>query len=191
MRIIAGKFKGRILTKSNHLKSLRPTTDRNREALFNILSSAKFIKEMSFNLNETNVLDVCCGTGAVAFEALSRGAKSAFLIDKNRDHLEVTKKNSEILKVENSVKIVCADVSKLEKNSIFFDLVFLDPPYEDEVENFLTNLLKNDWIQEKSLLVIESSNVLKSLKIDNLHLLEKRIYGKTIFWFFKKSHNFL
>ena len=81
MRIISGKFKGKKLADIANTKGLRPTTDRNREALFNILFSAKFIKEIDFTIKNASILDMCCGTGAVGFEALSHGAKSVLFID--------------------------------------------------------------------------------------------------------------
>ncbi|MBM5782994.1 MAG: methyltransferase domain-containing protein, partial [Pelagibacterales bacterium] len=112
MRIVAGKFRGKNLVKSDHLKDLRPTTDKNREALFNILSSGKNIKELGFKILNSNVLDVCCGTGAVAFEALSRGANSAFLIDKNQTHLKIVKENILNLGLQNSVEVLAEDVFK-------------------------------------------------------------------------------
>ena len=105
MRIVAGKFRGKNLAKTDHLKSLRPTTDKNREALFNILSSAKFVREIGFKIIGAEVLDLCCGTGAVGFEALSRGAKFVTFVEINRDHLEIVHKNSGDLKVDKDVKI--------------------------------------------------------------------------------------
>jgi len=182
MRIVAGKFRGRNLTKSDHLKSLRPTTDKNREALFNILSSAKFIKEIGFKIEDAVILDVCCGSGAVAFEALSRGAKSATLIDNSRTHLELAQKNSEILKVENEIEILCLDAKKLPKNDKNFDLIFIDPPYEDSYLEIIKNLLGKNWIKKSSLVVVEfETNELKNF--ENLKLLELRKYGKTSFAF--------
>ena len=97
MRIITGKFRGRNLLKSDHLKSLRPTTDKNREALFNILSFGKFDKGLAkglaeglaegldFKLIDSKILDLCCGSGSIGFEALSRGAKFITFIDNNRN----------------------------------------------------------------------------------------------------------
>jgi 16S rRNA (guanine966-N2)-methyltransferase len=159
MRIIAGKFKGRNLAKSDHLKTLRPTTEKNRESLFNILASAKFIKEIGFELADKKILDVCCGSGAVGFEALSRGAKSVVFIDNNLAHLDLVKKNCEILQTENCVKILQADVKKiakfLPKNEEFFDLVFIDPPYEEDYELIIQNLLEKCWIKQNSLIVVE------------------------------------
>lgn len=184
MRIVAGKFRGKNLAKSDHLKSLRPTTDKNREALFNILSSAKFIKEIGFKIDGATVLDVCCGSGAVAFEALSRGAKSVFLIDNFKAHLDLAKKNSELLKVENEVKIFFADVKNLPKTEKFFDLIFIDPPYAEDYSAIIKNLLEKNWIQKKSLVVVEFKTSMEDFVSPPLQVLDLRHYGKTSFAFF-------
>jgi 16S rRNA (guanine966-N2)-methyltransferase len=186
MRIVAGKFRGKNLVKSDHLKSLRPTTDKNREALFNILFSAKFIKEIGFKIGGANVLDVCCGSGAVGFEALSRGAKSAVLIENFPAHLELVKKNSAFLKVESDVEILSADAKKLPRNEKFFDLVFIDPPYAEDYREIVESLLEKNWIQKNSLAVVEfkTADEAKKIVFENLKLLDSRRYGKTSFGFF-------
>jgi 16S rRNA (guanine966-N2)-methyltransferase len=183
MRIIAGKFRGRILAKSDHLKSLRPTSDRNRESLFNILFSAKFLKEINFQPQNANMLDLCCGTGAVGFEAISRGIKSVTFIDKNNSHLEIVKKNSEILGIENQIKILNFDSENLPKNQEFFEIIFLDPPYKNNIEVIIDCLIKKNWIEKNSLLIIESKENFDLTKNQNLKLLSERKYGKTIFSF--------
>jgi len=183
MRIVAGKFKGKKLVDSIHLKELRPTSDRNREALFNILFSAKFIREINFDIVGANFLDICCGTGAVAFEALSRGAKSAFLVDKNVSHLEVTKKNAQILGLENNVKFLLCDALTLQESDAVYDLIYIDPPYSYNVSGLVNNLLEKKIIQKKSLVVIENSDT--SFAHESLKLLDCRKYGKTYFSFFQ------
>lgn len=195
MRIVAGKFKGRSLAKSDHLKTLRPTTDKNREALFNILTSAKFVKEIGFEIAGAKFLDVCCGSGAVGFEALSRGAKSVIFIDNNLTHLELVKKNCEILQTQDCSKIMRADVKNvkkfLPKNYEFFDLVFIDPPYEEEYEAIINNLVESGWIaknstQKNSLIVVEfkTNHEFKNFLSQNFKLLDLRSWGKTAFGFF-------
>lgn len=185
MRIVAGKFRGKNLAKSDHLKLLRPTTDKNREALFNILSSAKLQKEIGFQIIDSEVLDICCGTGAVGFEALSRGAKSVMFIDVNPSHLALVKKNSEILAVESSIKISCLDAKNLPQNEKSFDLVFVDPPYVEDYQLIMQSLFKNGWINQKSLVVVEfsSKSDAKNIVLENFKLLDLRSYGKTSFAF--------
>lgn len=190
VRIISGKFRGKNLAKTDHLKTLRPTTDKNREALFNILTSGKFLKEIGFELQNAKILDVCCGTGAVAFEALSRGAKSAFLIDLERAHLEIAKRNSVLLKMENNVEILCADVKKLPENKKDFDLVFIDPPYEENYLEIIKNLAEKKWLQKKSLIVVEfqSNRNISDFVLEDFKLLDLREYGQTSFAFFRYNN---
>ncbi|OFW79859.1 MAG: 16S rRNA (guanine(966)-N(2))-methyltransferase RsmD [Alphaproteobacteria bacterium RIFCSPLOWO2_01_FULL_40_26] len=176
MRIIAGKFRGRKLAQSSRLKSLRPTTDKNRESLFNILFSR------GFKFENAKILDLCCGSGAIAFEALSRGAKSAILVDIDYNHLDLVRKNCEILGVQDQVETICLDVKKLPQNEVFFDLIFIDPPYEQSVLPFIENLLKKNWIQKNSLLVAEFEAKPDSFS-DELNLLDLRRYGKSFFAF--------
>jgi len=183
MRIVAGKFRGRNLVKSDHLK-LRPTTDKNREALFNILTSGK----LGFEIRDSQILDMCCGTGAVGFEALSRGAKAVTFVDLSREHLEVVKKNSVLLEVENSCEILCADAKKLSQNNKQFDLVFVDPPYAEDYLVIVKNLVEKGWIGEKSLVVVESQTTKEELGFDGLQLVESRVYGATSFWFFLRNN---
>lgn len=188
MRIISGKFRSKKLATSEHLKGLRPTTDKNREALFNILSSAKFIKEMGLRIDEASVLDVCCGSGSVAFEFLSRGAKLAFLIDNNILHLDLAKKNSKMMKFEDSCQFLLCDVKKnLPNAEEIFDFVFIDPPYEENYSEIINNLKTTGWLNSKSLIVIESDSDQKEILNDCnfLKILDLRKYGATRFGFYQ------
>ncbi len=179
MRIISGKFRGRKLAKSDHLKSLRPTTDKNRESLFNILSFNKF----GFELRDSNILDLCCGSGAIGFEALSRGAKSVTFVDNNREHLELVKKNAAILGVGNEAEIICADARNFSQNQKIFDLIFIDPPYDQDCAPIVQNLLDKNFISEKTLVVVETK---ESSKMP-LPIAEIRNYGSTNFIFLKSE----
>lgn len=183
MRIISGELKGRKLIDSSHLKDLRPTTDRNREALFNILNSAKSLREIAFSIEDLSVLDICCGTGAVAFEALSRGAKNALLIDKNFKHLEVAKENAKNLALENKTEFLLTDVEKLALAKKTYDLIYIDPPYSIDAKNIVKNLLERNWVHEKSLIIIESAKEINYEEC-GLRMLDSRKYGISRFQFF-------
>jgi 16S rRNA (guanine966-N2)-methyltransferase len=185
MRIISGQFRGRKLIDSKNLKTLRPTTDMAREALFNILFSARFLKETDFNFQNCNFLDLCCGSGAVGFEALSRGAKSVTFIDNNSDHIDLAKKNAESLKLGNEAKILKLDARKLPKNNEIFEVIFIDPPYEDNYLSIVESLAAQGWIADKTLIIIEFKTRRDINEIqNNLKLLELRSYGQTSFGFF-------
>ena len=187
MRIVAGKFRGRKLLDSSHLKALRPTTDANRESLFNILSSAKFIKEIGFEIHNCQIIDVCCGSGAVAFEALSRGVEFATLIDNSKAHLDLARDNAKLLQVENQCNFLFGDIKnisqKSEENKLR-SIIFIDPPYDEDYQMILDNLIKNNWIKQNDLLVVEATKNSK-LNFDSnfLRILETRNYGITSFSF--------
>ncbi len=184
MRIIAGKFRGRKLLKSDHLKGLRPTTDANREALFNILNSGKFLKEIAFELSNAVIVDICCGTGAVAFEAVSRGAKGAILVDNNKAHLDLARKNAEMLGVAETCQFLLGDVEKNLNLKVGEEsyLVFIDPPYEKDFKGILGNLIGQKIFPENTLFVVETVDGM-DLVMEGFRLMEKRKYGKTVFLF--------
>jgi 16S rRNA (guanine966-N2)-methyltransferase len=186
MRIIAGKHRGRKLLESKDFKELRPTSDKNRENLFNILLSSKKFQELDFEIENCDFLDVFAGSGAVALEALSRGAKSASLIDKNRDHLELAKQNAQNFG-ENGLEYYCFDLSKsIFKNNHQFNLVFIDPPYNKNLALIsLKNLVDASWIAKDAIIMVEHffAENLQNLP-ENVQFLEERKYKETIFSFF-------
>lgn len=122
LRIIAGKWKRRQLDFAN-VDGLRPTPDRVRETLFNWLM---------WDIQNADVLDVCAGSGALSFEALSRGANAVVMIEPNREQSTFLKKNLKLLQVENAQLIVASAqiaLNQLAQSTQRFDVVFLDPPY--------------------------------------------------------------
>jgi len=185
MRIIGGKYRGRKLVEAKHLKDLRPTTDANRENLFNILFSSKTIKNTGFELQNCNLLDVFCGTGAISFEAISRGAKSATLIDNNQKHLEIAQTNGSFLK-ESHLEYFYFDVTKpIKKTAKQHNLVFIDPPYSKNLASIsFKNLVNAGWIDQTALIIIEHCPMENLQPLETkLRLLEQRKYGETIFSF--------
>ena len=123
MRIIAGEARGRVIEAPTGLRT-RPTLDRVRENLFNILQA---------DVPGSRVLDLFAGSGALSLEALSRGAASAVLVDSDRNAFRVQKKNIEALRYQDRTRQFCCDwhkaLQELKEREAFFDLVFLDPPY--------------------------------------------------------------
>ncbi len=152
MRIISGKLGGRVLKVPSNLP-VRPTTDRTKEALFNIIHAQKEIEDMA-------VLDICSGTGNIGIEFFSRGAEIIIAIDKDRRCVEAVKELYQSLGVVNG-KVIQAEVTRfaenpfkfLPKSSPKFDIIFIDPPYalpnqQEIVQNlFAFGLLKEDgWL---------------------------------------------
>jgi len=187
MRIIAGKYKGKKLLdfETQNKADLRPTSDRNRESLFNLICNSQTLKEQEFNIKNAVMLDCFCGTGAVGFEALSRGAKFITFIDSNNTHLNLAKQNSELLSSLESVEFTCLDLSKiLTQNNKKYDLIFLDPPYKENIiETTLQNLLQANYFSKHTILIIEHHKKYIPKYTHNFKLLDRRTYGKTSFDF--------
>jgi 16S rRNA (guanine966-N2)-methyltransferase len=148
MRVISGTRKS-IPLKSLPGNNTRPTTDRIKETLFNMIA---------MDIPDCNFLDLFSGSGQIAIEALSRGARHATLIENQKDANKIIKENIKKTKFENEATILERDVvsglSTLMGQK--FDVVFMDPPYEMELENAaLQALLDYDLIDDKSLVIVE------------------------------------
>lgn len=126
MRIISGRFRSRRL-KATPPAGIRPTSDKLRETLFNILGE---------NVMDSTFLDGCAGMGGVGIEALSRGAASVYFVDQSRKACRIIRENLQSLQVDEGYKILEMDLKKaldaLRQGGLAFDIVFIDPPYEHE-----------------------------------------------------------
>ncbi len=173
MRIVGGKHRGRTLAGFKG-KDVRPTSDRAKEALFNILSP---------EINGANMLDLFCGSGSVGLEAISRGADLVVFNDISKDSLAILKKNLAILK--ESAKVYNLDYKVLlAQLDITFDVIFLDPPYRSDAG---TEALK--IISERKLLNTGGIAVLESDKpfegeVPDLVKYDERKYGIAYLTFF-------
>ncbi len=152
VRIIAGEFRGRKLPVLN-AEGLRPTSDRVRETLFNWLQ---------FDIVGRNVLDVFAGSGVLGFEALSRGAKHVTMLELDRKNYQQLIENKQQLKIENlTLHNLNALVFLNNPAPQTFDIVFLDPPFNQGLMLKTIELLfKNNWLSNNSLLYIEQENSL-------------------------------
>ncbi len=176
MRIIAGELKGKKLV-SFPGKSIRPTSDRVREAIFNICAS---------NIPGAAVLDLYAGTGAFAIEALSRGAASAVLIDVSAQAVSLIRQNIVSCRLQDQAVVICWDILKnlncLKKFQRWFDLVFLDPPYQTHaIAPTLKHLVACGALKDQALIVVEHSvhaRIPEDMAEFGLH--DRRQYGKTL-----------
>lgn len=139
MRIIAGIYRGRVLKSPPDLKT-RPTSDRLRETLFNILNP-KITKETIF-------LDLCAGTGAIGIESISRGIKSVTFVELSRKNCAIIEENLDNLNIpESQTEIICEKVEKyLSKCDTTFDIVYFDPPYQSDYMQVLQYFGQEDSI---------------------------------------------
>lgn len=151
MRIIAGEYRGRII-KSPQDNKTRPTSDRLRETLFNILTPKIDA--------ETRFLDLCAGTGAVGIEALSRGASSVTFVDKSRRSCGLIEENLDLLKIpEEETEIVCNSAEKFvtREHPQGWTIIFYDPPYQHDYSSVLKKLGEPDSkiLDKHGVLIVE------------------------------------
>lgn len=174
MRIIAGRHKGRKL-EADDGKNIRPTANRTREAVFNILMHNRFTDA---ELIGADVADLCCGTGAFGLEALSRGAARAALVDSNTAALKLAQKNTIHLGEVANVRLMQADVSQLPHAPFACDIIYLDPPYGQGLcEPALQGLVANGWLKEDALVLVEQQEREPLRLPAGLQLLDTRTYG--------------
>ena len=177
MRIVGGIHKGRALTPPK-TQNTRPTSDRTREAMFNILAHSI----AGFSIEGTRVLDVFAGTGALGLEALSRGAASAYFIDDSAAARGLVRTNAETLGATGQVKIWRRDATRLGllDSAPPFDLVFLDPPYNKKMgDKALVGLLEGGWLSPNAVVVLEEAKKAEISIPDGLNELSTRNYGDT------------
>jgi len=149
MRVVAGLYRGRIL-KSPADGKTRPTSDRLRETLFNIL--APRISD------STRCLDLCAGTGAIGIEALSRGAAFTTFIDKSRKACAVIEQNLDMLQVpETRTEVLCLSAENFtdRKHDVGWDIAFFDPPYAADYSNVLFDFGTNSLLNDGGLFIAE------------------------------------
>ncbi len=171
MRIIAGKFKGRRLVsfKADHI---RPTTDRVKETVFNILQA---------RIDGAEVLDLFSGTGNLAIESLSRGAVKVVAVESHRRSLEIIKKNLSELKIESDITVVAKDVFRYIESykGDGFDVILVDPPFTEKLSHSVMEAIQEtDLLKVDGILLIESQkkeNILDSYK--GFKLLDRRDFG--------------
>jgi 16S rRNA (guanine966-N2)-methyltransferase len=177
MRIVGGKFKGHGLTGPKG-QATRPTSDRVREAIFNILAHGV----EGFVIEGTRVLDLFAGTGAMGLEALSRGARFCQFVDDAAEARGVIRRNADALGVIGQCKIWRRDATRLGPAAPQpgFDLVFADPPYGKGLgDKALTSLIDGDWLDPGAIVVVEESEHASLACPPKLALIDRRVYGDT------------
>ena len=183
MRIIAGKHRHRMLVAPEG-RAVRPTSDRAREAVFDILAHGRFSEQDA--CLDALVLDAFAGTGAFGLEALSRGARHAVFIEKDRGARAALQQNIAALGETAHAAIVNGDATRPPRATGACSLVFLDPPYgEDLAAPALTALAQSGWLAEGALAVIEIA-AKEDLEVPkNFEPLDERRYGAAKFVFLR------
>ena len=192
MRIISGIQKGRkLFPPPPHEKSIRPTSDRAREALFSILGDS---------VENAKVLDLFAGTGALGLEAFSRNADFVVFVDNSRLALDLIKKNI-LLCLSGyagtcELRVIQHDLSKglpIKKlppeTASGFHLIFADPPYAKNISlSVLNSIDKSNLLTDNGMLVMEERfDITLPTQLSQLRLIDKRVYGECAFWLYIPS----
>ncbi|HEY4265151.1 MAG TPA: 16S rRNA (guanine(966)-N(2))-methyltransferase RsmD [Micropepsaceae bacterium] len=179
MRITAGKFKGRALATPGD-QSVRPTSDKVRQAVFNILEHRDF--GFPFALEDARIVDLFAGTGALGLEALSRGARYALFVDDAAGSRALIRESVEAFGLTGASKIWRRDASALGPLDTLgaFDLAFLDPPYRKGlIAPALAGLRDGGWLNPPALVVAEMAEDENVPPTDGYETLDDRVYGDT------------
>ncbi|SFL27040.1 16S rRNA (guanine966-N2)-methyltransferase [Bradyrhizobium sp. NFR13] len=182
MRVVGGRLKGRSIA-SPTTQAIRPTADRLRESLFNIL-----IHAYENPIEDARVLDLFAGTGALGIEAVSRGAKFTLFVDNGSEARALLRNNVEALGLGGVTKVYRRDASDLGPAHPVepFSLVFLDPPYRMKLaEKALASLRDGGWLTPGALLVVEEAKNAEFAAPEGFEELERRAYDDTEFTFLR------
>ena len=180
MRIVAGLYRGKkLFTPVSDL--VRPTADRARESVFNILFSM-----MKKPWAELSYADVFAGTGAMGFEALSRGAKKVAFIDVD---IALVAKNAALFPNEkNKITIIKKDACNLCVAPSVFEVVFMDAPYKKGLsEKAVEEVVCKKWLAKDGILIVETAADEVFAVDERLELVDKRKYGAAVFWFLRQK----
>lgn len=179
MRIVGGQYKGRRI-KTCEGPGYRPATMKVRESIFSMLMAR------GVDFEEVRVVDMFAGSGSLAIECLSRGAKTAWFIEKSNKAAGLIRKNLIDLGIDKrQAKVVSKDLFGVlsKRPEVPFDLVFIDPPYgKDFLVPALEKALKNGWIAPGALVLAEVENAVSAPEegpISEMELLTDREYGQT------------
>jgi len=184
VRIVGGELRGRPLA-TPRTQDIRPTTDRTRESLFNILSH-KYPEA----LDGGRVLDCFAGTGAVGLEAVSRGATHALFVETSVEGRGLIRTNIETLGLQGRTRILRRDATDLGSSGNLdpFDLLFVDPPYEQGLgEKAMAAAALGGWLKQGALAVLEERASVDPRPMDGFKLLDSREFGETRMHFYRYS----
>jgi 16S rRNA (guanine966-N2)-methyltransferase len=176
LRIVGGIHRGRRLVVPPG-DAVRPTSDRAREALFNIVSHGNFAAD-GLPFAERPVLDAFAGTGAFGLEALSRGASAAAFIENGRDALAALRRNIGALGEEDRARIVAGDATRPPRAAFACAVAFLDPPYGSGLAaSALPALAAAGWLEPRALAIVELAAAERWLAHSGFAPIDERVYG--------------
>ena len=179
MRIISGEYKGK---KINYIKSstTRPLRDIVKESIFNIINHSNSIE---VEVTNSKILDLYSGTGSFGLECFSRGAKEIVLVEKDPQSISVLKKNLNLFSYNKKIKLFERKVDEFlvefsKKN--YFDIIFLDPPYQDKnLDNLIINIKKKKIFKNQNLVIVHQEENNKNKLTNLLRVITIKKYGRS------------
>ena len=174
MRIISGKARGTKLYTLDGTAT-RPTLDRVKESLFNIIQN---------DIEDSTVLDLFSGSGAIGLEFLSRGAKRAVLCDSSKDAIKIIKQNVQKTHFEEKVEVYNMEFTKLVERlqNQKFDIIYIDPPYAtDFIKISLEKIIEYELVNENTKIIVETDDetrILNQIEKMDVEITDKRKYGR-------------
>ena len=181
MRVISGKVRGLKLNAPKN-DDVRPTTDRVKESLFNMINSY---------MMDSDILDLFAGTGSLGIECLSRGANKCVFVDKSKESINIVESNIKKARVENESIVLNLDfksaISSLALKKEKFDVIFMDPPYyKNMFSDALLSVDENELLKEDGIIVVEHDTVDKFPdNMGRLYKSREKKYGNTTITFYK------
>ena len=184
MRIIAGKFIGISLYKPKN-KKIRPLKDMVKESIFNFLIHSN---KISFELEQSSVLDLYSGTGSFGLECISRGTTEAIFVEKEKEAIKILEKNIKKLKVEDETKILSDNVFNVIKKhdkvfcdwlpNLKLDLIFCDPPFKNtNVNDLIKLIIAKDLLKKNGIIILHRHKNAKEKLTVYFKVIDKRVYG--------------
>lgn len=171
MKVISGIYKGRVL-EGYTMEGTRPTMDRVKESLFAMIQN---------ELKDSIILDLFSGSGNLGIEAVSEGAKEAYLVDHNRKATKTIEKNINKLGIENCKVLTMDSIKALfyfKNKNLLFDIIFLDPPYQTNyIEKSIQKALELDLLKKNGIIVCETDQVTKIYQDPRLSVIKEKKYG--------------
>lgn len=181
MRVISGKNRGTKL-EAPEGQNTRPTIDRIKETLFNMIS---------FDIPECNFLDLFSGSGGIAIEALSRGAKKAIMVENNPLALKCISKNLEKTRLQDDAIVYNIDIytalQRLQQNKEKFDIIFMDPPYAMEgIECIFKSIYTCNLLNAKGYVILERGTTSQPVQFEHFKLIKEKVYKTTTLSFYER-----
>ena len=178
MRVITGTARGRKLLEPSNM-DIRPTTDKVKESLFNIIQ---------FQVPGSRVLDLFAGTGQLGIEALSRGASEAVFVDASPEAVRIVKENLKNTGLADRAHVTRTDSLMYLKSGEKFDIVFLDPPYAgDTLKKAVEMVVRFDILKENGIMICESERKTQLDDLDGDYSRREYIYGRVKLTVFTKD----